>query len=155
MAAAGPSDVPDCLSCGLCCVALHDQAAYCNITKAETKRLGAWGKKNVLLSQPADRFAYMFNGSGEPPYGAIKTEWTMQKAGPLKGCETCSCVALVGSVLNKVRCSIYEKRPQTCREAVVPGDRTCLNLRRMVDEAIKKTEATAATTSSSRPRRVD
>lgn len=129
---------PDCLSCGACCVALHDQEVFCDVDEEDVARLPkGWVKKNVMFSRPIDRaFAAML---GPPaPHGAIKTEWKKQRAGDLKGFELCSCVALKGSVMSSVKCSVYEKRPDTCRTAVVPGDRTCLDVRRLFKDAIER-----------------
>jgi len=129
---------PDCLSCGACCVSLQDQDVYCDVSEEDLKRLGkAWVRKNVLLSRPFDMIAGLIDGN-LASHGAIKTKWTKQRSGPLKGFELCSCVALKGSVMDTVKCSVYEKRPDTCRSAVVPGDRTCLDARRLFKDAIER-----------------
>ena len=70
------------------------------------------------------------------PDGAIKTVWTKQKTGPLKGIEICACAALRGSVMQRVSCSVYEDRPRVCRVAVVPGDKACRQAREMFQQAI-------------------
>lgn len=126
-----PVTKPDCLSCGACCVAPNDQEVFCDVEEKDLERLGsAWVRRNVLLSSSLDRFAAALGGQSRDAYGAIKTRWTMQRSGPLKGFELCSCVALKGSVMSGVKCSVYEKRPETCRTAVIPGDRTCREIRR-------------------------
>jgi Fe-S-cluster containining protein len=119
----------DCLTCGVCCVSLRDQDCFCDLTPEDEKRLGAaWVRRNVLRARLFDLIA----SGGRVPWGAIKTKWRKQRAGPLKGAEACMCVALRGNLLHKVSCSVYEKRPRTCREAVKPGNRTCLWLRREI-----------------------
>ena len=130
--------LPDCLSCGACCVAPRSQDAFCDVSAEDLERLGrGWVKKNVLFSSPFDRLVSMIDGN-QVPLAAIATKWTEQKSGPLKGHELCSCVALKGSVMNAVKCSVYEKRPETCKTAVVPGDRNCLDLRRAFKDAIEE-----------------
>lgn len=126
-----------CLSCGACCVSLHDQNAFCDVMTADEKRLGKrFVRLHVLHSHPIDRLAAAIDGrSSEVPHGAIKTEWREQKAGPFKGVEACACIALKGSLFHKVRCSVYDKRPQTCRVAVKPGDRSCRQIREMFHQA--------------------
>jgi Fe-S-cluster containining protein len=47
------------------------------------------------------------------------------------------CAALKGTVMHKVKCSIYDKRPHACKTAVVPGDSTCRFLRIKVKEALE------------------
>lgn len=130
---------PDCTSCGACCVSLYDQDAFCDIEDADLGRLGkSWVKRNVLFMSVFD-MATMAIGGGRPAtLGAIKTKWTEQRSGPLKGAEVCACVALKGSIMKSTRCSVYEKRPTACRVAVSPGDKTCLDIRGMFTEALKR-----------------
>lgn len=74
-----------------------------------------------------------------PNITAIKTKWKEMKTGPLAGYELNICAALRGSVMNQVSCSIYKNRPSTCHNAVVPGDTTCLQLRKVFMAAIMDT----------------
>lgn len=127
----------DCLTCGVCCVSLKDQPAFCDVLPEDEARLGkAFVRRHVhrfhLLDHALSRILKCQVGSPELPPGAIKTKWVKQRSGPLKGSEVLVCVALRGSVLHQVRCSVYERRPYVCREAVKPGDRTCLWLRREI-----------------------
>lgn len=120
----------DCLTCGVCCVSLEDQEAFCDVLPEDEARLGkAFVQRHVHRFRLLDLANSLLMGGGLPP-GAIKTKWTKQRSGPLKGSEVLVCVALRGSVLHRVRCSVYERRPHACREAVKPGDKTCLWLRR-------------------------
>lgn len=136
---------PDCMSCGACCVSLYDQDAFCDIDERDVRALGAaWAKRNVIFTSSFDILAHALGGDSIP-HAAIKTKWVEQKAGPLKGAETCTCVALKGSLMKSVKCSIYEKRPRTCRVAVSPGDRTCLEIRRMFQDLIEKNAPKAVT----------
>lgn len=73
----------DCLTCGICCVSLVDQEDYCNVTEQDKARLG---KRFVRLNVV------------QPSGDAIKTQWRVQRSGPLKGVEACTCVALRGSL---------------------------------------------------------
>jgi hypothetical protein len=126
---------PDCRSCGLCCMSLHDQEAYCDVEPEDLERLPrAWVRKNVMFSSGFDMLCSAIDG-GRAPYGAIRTAWKQQRRGPLKGITACVCVALRGSMMQRVGCSIYSKRPRACREALNPGDKECLEARRMLTEA--------------------
>lgn len=71
------------------------------------------------------------------PHAAIRTAWRQQVAGPLKGTQACACAALLGSVLHRVECSIYSRRPRACREAVRRGDEACVSVRRMFEQLLQ------------------
>jgi len=125
----------ECLTCGVCCVSLEDQEAFCDVLPEDEVRLGeAFVRRHVYRFHLVDLATSLMMGREVPP-GAIRTKWVKQRMGPLKGCEVLTCVALRGSVLHRVRCSVYEKRPYACREAVKPGDKTCLWLRREIRRA--------------------
>ena len=127
-----------CLECGVCCVSLHDQPAYCDVTKEDEARLGKrFVRLHVIHASYVDRLAHAIDGN-RITEGAIATKWRMQKSGPMKGAELCACVALRGVVLKKVACSVYTNRPRACRVAVKPGDRSCRWLRRRIREAIER-----------------
>jgi len=120
---------PDCRSCGACCVSPHDQPAFCDVVQQDLDRLSKrWVKKNVLFPTPFDLLVSKLDKL-DLPYGAIRTKWVKQRSGILKGTSACVCAALQGSVLNRVHCSIYERRPNACKEAVKPGDSACRVLR--------------------------
>ena len=115
----------DCRSCGACCVSLEGQDVYCDITEDDEKKLSKrFVKLNVLHSSPMDLLTASMDGSFWPQ-AAIRTKWTKQRTGPFKGIEACQCVALHGSLMHRTSCSIYKNRPQTCRKAVKPNDKTC------------------------------
>ncbi len=121
----------DCRACGLCCISLHDQEAYCDITEEDEKRLGKkFVRLHVLHPRTLDTLAALIENR-RALYAAIKTRWLEAQAGPFKGVSACACVALEGSLMHKVKCSIYEKRPRVCHDAVKPGDKNCLEIRRM------------------------
>ena len=124
---------PDCRTCGVCCVSLQDQDSFCDVTPADVMRLGTrWAKRNVVFPDGWER---MERGWPTAIAGVIKTAWRKQRSGPMKGAAACVCVALRGSLRHKVECSVYEKRPRACRVAVKTGDKTCLAVRRMFEEA--------------------
>jgi len=115
---------PDCRACGLCCVSVYDQEVFCDVVESDCERLGvAWVKRNVMFPTLFEQLV-----GGVPP--AIKTKWMAQRSGPMRGESACVCVALRGTLLKRVWCAVYDKRPQTCRDAVKPGDPVCLDLRR-------------------------
>lgn len=120
-----------CRTCGVCCVSLTDQESYADVTAEDERRLGKrFVRLNVLRTSAIDRFASSIDGARLPD-GAIKTAWKKQATGVLKGFNACVCVALRGSLLSRVSCSVYERRPDVCSRAVIPGDKTCRDARRM------------------------
>ena len=109
----------DCKKCGICCVGFEDGNVFCNMSKSD-------------LSKLSPRFVYrnVISILGHADcYAAIKTRWKVTKTGPFKGYEFNICAALRGSIMNQVSCSIYKNRPMVCKTAVIPGDRTCEDLR--------------------------
>lgn len=114
--------IPDCLTCGLCCSPGRWQNVFVDLENADVKRLNPkWVEKNVFGA-------------------AIKAKWREQKSGPLQGRKECVCVALRGSLLHRVRCSIYAQRPRACRVTLQPGDRLCLETRRLYQQALDREE---------------
>jgi len=95
-----------------------------------------WVSKNVLFSRPIDFLSALIDG-GEPVFGAIRTQARKVKRGPLKGYSICGCVALRGSPLGQVSCTIYTRRPSVCKDALSPGDRECLSLRELTRAKIE------------------
>lgn len=110
----------DCRKCGICCTSLTWEDTYVNLTPTDEKRLG---KHYVRLN--------VINGE-------IRTRPTVNKAGPLKGAEDCRCVSLRGSLGKQVSCAIYEKRPDICKKALKPGDRTCRQIRRLFNDMLER-----------------
>jgi Fe-S-cluster containining protein len=129
-----------CRTCGICCVSLTESDVYCDVTVEDMKRLSkGFVQQFVVRTRLVDRLGHALDGNGVPD-GAIKTSWTKQKTGPLKGIEVCACSALRGSVMSRVSCSVYEDRPRVCRVAVVPGDKACRQARTMFKDAIERLE---------------
>jgi Fe-S-cluster containining protein len=131
-----PRETPDCRACGLCCVCNWDQDSFCDLLEEDEKRLGSRilrGK--VVRPTPFEQLAAELDGKYVP--ASIKTHWVEQISGPLKGISTCSCVFLRGSLLKKVFCQVYEKRPRVCRIAVNSGDRTCKIIRKMTENLLR------------------
>jgi len=127
---------PDCRACGACCVSLYDQDVFCDVTEKDMKRLGpGLVRKHVLAPDTVTLLLQAIDG-GAHTYFALATRWRKQRCGPLKGASICACVFLNGSVLHRTSCRIYQKRPRVCRTAVKPGDRACLQIRRMMQEAL-------------------
>ena len=130
-----------CRSCGICCVSLTENKVYCDVTVEDMKRLSkGFVRKNVVQARLFDRLAHALDGN-RIPEGAIKTAWKSQKAGPLKGAEVCACTALRGSVMHRVSCSVYENRPRVCQTAIVPGDKTCRQVRGMFQRFLDEKSA--------------
>ncbi len=116
---------------------LHDQPVYCDITEEDEKRLGKrFVQLHVVQATTFDTLVSAVGGR-RAYYGAIKTAWVENKSGPFKGVSACRCVALKGSLMHKVRCSVYNKRLATCHKAVKPGDRACREVRRMAQALLE------------------
>jgi Fe-S-cluster containining protein len=129
----------DCQKCGLCCVSTEDQVSFADVTAKDEERLG---KRYVHLHVVREDWLYSLTtvlSSGErvPHTGALATKWREQRSGPLRGISACTCVALRGSLLQKVSCAIYDKRPDVCRRAVKPGDRTCRQIRKLYQTSLE------------------
>lgn len=114
--------VPDCLTCGACCVAPYDQDAFANVEDKDLLRLG---EKLVRLYVHAP----IPKGCVTAPEIAVATKPRVMTRGPLKGDISCACKALRGNVGHRVSCAIYEQRPRVCRIALKPGDRVCREIR--------------------------
>jgi Fe-S-cluster containining protein len=129
---------PDCTKCGLCCLSLHDQQGFCDISEKDAKRLGKkFVRLHVLQSSTFDQMAALLDGHSVP-WGVIKTTYKLIAKGPFKGVTVCACDQLRGDPSHKVRCAIYAKRPETCRTAMVPGEKACRDLRRMYKKAAEE-----------------
>lgn len=128
---------PRCKGCGVCCVSLHGDIAYCDVEPGDTKRLTSAERKHVCYPSFFDQACQALDGR-KAVYGAIETRWRTQRAGPLKGLEACTCFFLKGSVLKDAVCKIYPRRPDTCKKACSPGERACLEARRMVMEMAER-----------------
>jgi Fe-S-cluster containining protein len=119
----------NCVECGACCWSIQEQASFCDLTEAECDRFTPqFLSKNVEFFSIFDRFV----SCQKLPAAALRTKWLLNKSGPFKGVETLVCCQLDGSILQKVRCKIYEKRPGTCKRSVKPGDRTCRQIRNLL-----------------------
>lgn len=82
----------------------------------------------------------MLDGGRRFPDGALATKWVDMKRGPLRGWSMCACVFLDGTVLAHVRCRVYDRRPDVCRKAMSPGERACLNLRKLYERGLLEAE---------------
>jgi len=133
----GTLALPSCRECGACCIAPAQQGSFCDVTEQDKKRLGKkFVRLHVIGSSFIERFSDMFCGAPHRP-DAIDTRWRVMSAGPLATYEFNTCSMLRGSVMKRVSCRIYDKRPRACRVAVEPGDATCLALR---EQFLKKIE---------------
>lgn len=119
---------PKCTACGVCCISPVDQPSFCDVEPSDERRLGkALVQRYVVYPSTFDLLCMTVDRhSGR---AAIKTLWTEEKSGPLKTHALCRCAFLQGSLLEAVKCKVYEKRPRVCRLAMKPGDRICKRLR--------------------------
>jgi Fe-S-cluster containining protein len=129
--------IDDCRRCGACCVSLREQNAYCDASLEDLKKLDPrWVKENVAFASLMDALAMALDG-GKMVLAALRTKWAYQRHGPCADMDLCTCIALRGSVMHRVSCRIYERRPTTCRETVNPGDSTCLEFRKALLEKVE------------------
>jgi Fe-S-cluster containining protein len=125
------SEKPDCKTCGACCWSPVDQEAWCDLTDKEAKAFSPqFRARNVVIYS---FFHMIAEGS---PDAALRTKWASVKSGPFKGDEVCVCCQLEGSLMHRVKCRIYDKRPHTCRASVRPGDKNCLEIRERIREVL-------------------
>jgi Fe-S-cluster containining protein len=125
-----------CRSCGMCCVATQDDEAWADLTEEDEKRLGKrFVRLHVIQPHALNSFAAAIDGRRAP--GAIATRWIDTTRGPFAGYQMNACTALDGDVGHHVRCTIYTKRPEVCRVALQPGDRSCRAIR---DEMRRRVE---------------
>ena len=128
---------PDCCMCGVCCVCPRDLECYCDVTPEDLERLSEkFIRDNVSLCRYIDTLTAMTDGK-RPMGGVIHTKWRTMRNGPFRGYEMNTCMALRGSVMGKVSCSIYKNRPEVCRTAIKPGDKECRNVRSAFKRTIK------------------
>jgi Fe-S-cluster containining protein len=100
------------------------------VTEADIKRLPKRAQQLVVHGGSAyERFFYTVQGL-YGPLTALATKQTAITRGPLKRVEATVCACLSGNPLDRVACDVYEQRPEICRTAVKPGDRTCRVIRR-------------------------
>jgi|PlaIllAssembly_1097288.scaffolds.fasta_scaffold00167_4 Fe-S-cluster containining protein len=136
-------EVFDCRACGACCVCPQDQIEYCDLIETDLELLSdGFIKKNVRFTTPFQGLLDTLNHRREVT-ATISTKWVMIRTGPLKDYEMNYCAALRGSVMNRVRCSIYANRPVVCRSAVEPGDRNCKEIRRAFFQTIERLKESA------------
>ena len=127
------TSVPDCRTCGACCWSTQDQEYFCDLTSDEVDAMSPqFIAKNVHFTRLIDRIV-----KRHPP-ASLRTRWKVQKSGPFKDVEACVCCQLDGSLMHKVKCLIYGSRPSVCRNAVKPGDKSCVEIRRMFLQAIER-----------------
>ena len=101
---------PDCLTCGACCASPFIGEGYIRLNPEEEKRLRRRGLPILeVVSDPEDRIVLL---------------------GTKQNCRaTRVCIALSGTVGNQVACSIYEQRPELCRQFEA-GSPECRQARR-------------------------
>lgn len=133
-----PKEIPNCQTCGACCVSIvEDNEIWAEVLVEDCERLGeSWCRRNCLGHGTLHILTQALDG-GSRYLGGIKTKWRKILCGPFKGVSVCACVALRGSLMHKTSCSVYEKRPHVCRTALQPGEKDCLQLRRMFWSAVE------------------
>lgn len=110
---------------------MREQDSYCNMTQEEVDSFSRqFVTRNVLFPNLLDA---MF---GEPP--SLKTKCLVSKRGPLAGVSAVTCCMLDGSLMHRVKCRVYDRRPSVCRRVIQPGDKHCREIRKLFQDFIKK-----------------
>jgi len=129
--------VPDCRTCGACCVCAYDQEGFCDLTDRDLERFSpSFIRRYVLFSSPFQLLIAAVGGRREPS-AVLSTRYLTSRAGPFRGISVCTCALLSGSLLHRVRCRCYPIRPHICRTAVRPGTRQCLAIRRSLQDTLQ------------------
>ena len=92
-----------CRKCGACCVSPYDSDRYVDLDEDDPARFSLLFRKHAVVGR------------------SLRTKH--DAAG------NCVCVALRGTVGQRVSCSVYENRPRVCR-AFRPGSGDCRQARR-------------------------
>lgn len=122
--------IPDCRTCGACCVAPYEQDRFCDLTAADIKQLPKSAKSFVVYDSPLENFFFSLAAVGA--YGSLATKTATIARGPLQGIEATTCACLDGNVLDGVSCCVYPDRPAICRTSIQPGDRNCRAIRQQL-----------------------
>jgi Fe-S-cluster containining protein len=123
-------DIINCTDCGACCTPALNTDRFCDLSEEDLETFSPQFLETNAV------FTSILESIMDPrmPPAALRTKPLEAKSGPCKGHSFTACAMLVGSPMHKVRCKIYEKRPQVCRQAVIPGTRGCRAIRRHVKE---------------------
>jgi hypothetical protein len=95
--------IPDCLTCGICCVALH----YASVS-----------------SERVPSAEHYWEVTEETSHGEVTVDRVLRRDP-----DTGACLSLAGEIGKNISCNIYEERPQTCRDFEAGSDK-CHALRR-------------------------
>jgi Fe-S-cluster containining protein len=109
--------LPNCQSCGACCIAEYDADFHAELNDAEAD-VGAWSPEGKLSRYVTEKREYGNEGC------AVKTKWRAVTTGPLQGLQICACSLLQGDPMVSVTCRCYDVRPRVCRD-FRPGSKTC------------------------------
>jgi len=110
-----------CLTCGACCIP-YEEETFVDLLSEDLERLGPEVARRLVEEE------------------ALKIKKIHPTKGLLNKCTVCVCIALRGNPFHKVRCSIYQVRPQACRDAVKPGTRICRNVRSHYERVVRNFE---------------
>jgi Fe-S-cluster containining protein len=99
----------DCQRCGLCCVADYDYGYYVDLTDDDLARLSPYYRRTHVVGEDTKNFPALATLTRDD--GAVL------------------CVAFRGREMVSCRCTIYDTRPQICRN-FKPGSKTCQDIRR-------------------------
>ena len=126
-----------CVACGACCISLHNQDVFADVDEDDLRRMGSKLSRKLCVSFTLFDILLRNTPKAGKALGAIKTKEVEETSGPLKGVVARRCVCLEGSLLKKVKCSIYKVRPDCCR-VFEPGNSNCRWIRNEFKRAAKE-----------------
>lgn len=100
--------IPDCQTCGACCVSNYDYGYHAGIEPDDYERLSSYYKRHNVID------ALFFD---------------KKLATKVRSDGTVVCVAFRGKIGKKCSCAIYPNRPSICRE-FSPGNMYCREARK-------------------------
>lgn len=103
----------DCRTCGACCAAPDGETTFVAVDRVDLARLGPREAKRLVVLDPT-----------------IPSGLAMAVTTP-SGERRPRCACLEGALGARVTCTVYEVRPEACRD-VQAGDAWCLESRRVV-----------------------
>jgi len=106
----------DCRACGACCISDCDGDPFVYVTTKSIRRLSGYYQRKLVNADGRRQ--------GDRMYLPVVRDVTRNTV----------CAALRGEAGTRVRCGIYERRPDACRD-FRPGAPACLQARRELIES--------------------
>lgn len=106
----------DCRSCGACCISENGKH-HIEISERDVLRFAPRTRKMHVLTTPVSETEQRYHLRVLPP-----------PATPQMFVDSITCSLLEGAIGDGCKCSVYNQRPQACRD-LEPGSKACLKAR--------------------------